>query len=219
MKRLFVSAAILLATIAASASASAMSCVAYVKSVATLDISGNAWAWWDGAEKTYDRDHDPRLGAIMVFSRTRQMPLGHVALVAAVNGPREILIDQANWHRGRVEHGTIVRDLSENNDWSRVSVQWQGQVFGFPTPVNGFIYPPVSAEAKFFQPAPARAHLMLAAAHPQHRHDTLERAALLERQMMRRGQIQLAAYHRPTAPHHAVAQHRVLTKAKATAKH
>ncbi len=197
-----------------------MNCVAYVESVADWNLSGNAWAWWDGAEPIYKRDHAPSAGAVMVFSRTRQMPLGHVAVVSAVNNPREILIDHANWHRGRVEHGTIVKDLSEHNDWSLVSVQWQGEVFGNPTPVKGFILPKDGMVVRTFHPGDEEPHLMLAGnGHERHRHgarlheaplqeatsrhhlsehEALMQEAQQERELIREGQIKLASF-RPGA--------------------
>jgi hypothetical protein len=221
MKRLLVSAAMVLAVAGTSASAQAMSCVAFVKSVTDLGLSGNAWAWWDGAEHLYERDHKPAIGAVMVFQRTRHMPLGHIALVSAVNGPREILIDHANWHRGRVEQGTIVRDISDKNDWSRVSVQWQGQVFGNPTPVNGFIYLPEGASVRPFH-APD-VHLMLAKAHSRHRHATIVEEAQLEQRMIRQGRLKLASFHgadkaQHSGAHPSMPPHIVLVK-KTTPKY
>ena len=50
MKLFLASAAALLAVSTSFSAAQAMNCVAYVKSVADWDLSGNAWAWWDGAE-------------------------------------------------------------------------------------------------------------------------------------------------------------------------
>jgi hypothetical protein len=78
----------------------------------------------------------------MVFSRTRGMRDGHVAVVRQVQNSREILIDHANWtHGGAVSHAQSVIDVSPNNDWSMVRVEWQRTgSYGRLNPVNGFIY-------------------------------------------------------------------------------
>jgi hypothetical protein len=72
------------------------------------------------------------------------MHVGHVAVVRRIVSPREIIIDQANWHHGRVDHGVGVIDVSENNDWSQVKVEWTPGYFGGPFPITGFIYAPNS---------------------------------------------------------------------------
>ncbi|HVJ50971.1 MAG TPA: CHAP domain-containing protein [Aliidongia sp.] len=193
-----------------------MSCVAYVKATTDFGLSGNAWSWWENADSIYQREHMPAVGSVMVFNRTHQMPLGHVAVVSSVSGPREIRIDHANWHRSRIDRGIIVHDVSEKNDWSEVSVQWQGDVFGNPTPVNGFIYPSTVPGAQ--APHNNTPRLMLAANQPlpsereRHHHgasvhQTMLRQAMQEQEMMRRGRLQLAVYHPAEAAHHAPSAH------------
>lgn len=137
--------------------AHAMTCVAYVRAVTGFDLSGNAWQWWNAASGIYNRGHVPEPGAVMVFSRTRQMRDGHVAIVREVLGTREILIDQANWevvhhHRGAVSKSVRVVDASPNNDWTQVRVQWgRGDVFGRVNPVSGFVYPDADSHANVSQ--------------------------------------------------------------------
>jgi surface antigen len=95
-----------------------------------------------------ERGYTPALGAIMVFGRTARMHVGHVAVVNQIVSSREILIDQANWHHGRVDHGVSVIDTSAANDWSSVQVEWEPRVYGGPFPITGFIYAqPRSTEA------------------------------------------------------------------------
>ena len=72
------------------------------------------------------------------------MPMGHVAVVTQVLGPREIAIDHSNWpvggRRGAVSRGTSVVDVSERNDWSAVRVELGSGDYGSVYPANGFIY-------------------------------------------------------------------------------
>src|SRR5690606_7273822 len=68
---------------------------------------------------------------------------GHVAVVSGVLGPREILIDHANWSPGAIERGARAIDVSPDNDWSEVRV-WHGpsDAFGVTVyPAYGFIHP------------------------------------------------------------------------------
>ena len=76
------------------------------------------------------------------------MRLGHVATVTQVLGSREIAVTHANWSpingtRGQIERDVLVRDVSLDNDWSRVRV-WYAPLGDLGTtawPVDGFIYP------------------------------------------------------------------------------
>jgi surface antigen len=111
-------------------------CVAYAREVTGINISGNAGLWWNHAEGRYQRGHRPAVGAIMVFKPYGKMRSGHVAVVSRLVGSREILIDHANWVRGRVSTAMSVTDVSPNNDWSVVKVSGTRD-----NPVFGFIYP------------------------------------------------------------------------------
>lgn len=140
MKYLFMGLAVILGCIELNTSASAMNCVEYVKLATGLNLMGNAYQWWSSASNVLDRGYSPAPGAIMVFGRTARMHVGHVAVVRQILSSREILIDQANWHHGRVDHGVSVIDTSSMNDWSSVQVEWQPKVYGGPFPITGFIY-------------------------------------------------------------------------------
>ncbi|SDF15303.1 CHAP domain-containing protein [Rhodobacter capsulatus] len=114
-------------------------CVPFARNVSGIDLQGNAGTWWSKASGRYARSHRPAPGAVMAFSPTRKMPMGHVAVVSAVVSPREIKIDHANWQRNRVSLGMTVHDVSKNNDWSQVRVMSQESAAGRVYPVSGFI--------------------------------------------------------------------------------
>ena len=114
-------------------------CVPFARTVSGIDLQGNAGTWWSKASGRYARSHRPEPGAVMAFSPTRKMPMGHVAVVSEVVSPREIKIDHANWQRNRVSLGMTVHDVSKNNDWSQVRVMSQESVAGRVYPVSGFI--------------------------------------------------------------------------------
>lgn len=115
-------------------------CVAYAREVTGVRLDGNAAAWWPHAEGRYERGHTPQAGAILVFKPYGRMHVGHVAVVSRVVGPREVLVDQANWVRGRVTKAISVIDASPANDWTSVKVQYAG-THGRENPTYGFIYP------------------------------------------------------------------------------
>ena len=123
-------------------------CVTYVRLITPILLRGNAWTWWKKATGQYDRGNEPKLGAVMVFKRTRVMPLGHVAVVRRIINDREVWIEHANWGRGPNGHGKVsvgdrVIDVSENNDWTDVRV-WSEAAndFGRVNATYGFIYSP-----------------------------------------------------------------------------
>lgn len=117
-------------------------CVLYARSVTGVSLDGNAGAWWAHAEGRYQRGQEPAVGAVLVFKPTGHMRSGHVAVVARVVNRREILVDQANWIRGRVAKNMSVVDASPNNDWSSVRViELQSNTHGRENPTYGFIYP------------------------------------------------------------------------------
>ena len=124
-----------------------ISCVPYARQATGIAIRGNGGEWWYNAAGRYARGHRPEPGAIMAFSPTSKMPLGHVAVVQEVLGARKVLIHHANWggpgiSRGSIMAGVSVVDVSLRNDWSSVRVQ-VGQYqesFGSIYPIQGFIY-------------------------------------------------------------------------------
>lgn len=115
-------------------------CVPFARAVTGIDIRGNATTWWKQAAGRYERGQTPVVGAVMNFASSRAMPKGHVAVVSRVISEREILVDQANWERNRITQDTLVVDVSENGDWSRVKVANGAGSLGRVNPVYGFIY-------------------------------------------------------------------------------
>lgn len=115
-------------------------CVPFARAVTGVDIRGNATTWWKKAAGKYDRGQKPVVGAVMNFASSRAMPMGHVAVVSQVISDREILVDQANWERNRITQDTLVVDVSEKGDWSRVKVANSAGTLGRVNPVYGFIY-------------------------------------------------------------------------------
>lgn len=116
-------------------------CVPFARNVSGIQIRGNAETWWGKAKGLYPRGNDPVVGAVMAFSATGSMPMGHIAVVSDVVSPRKIRVDHANWKRNEVSLKMAVIDVSENNDWSAVRLESQPGAFGSTYPINGFIYP------------------------------------------------------------------------------
>jgi surface antigen len=124
-----------------------ISCVPYARSVTGMEISGNAYAWWANAAGVYARSQRPERGSVLSFRSSGGMRSGHVAVVSRVLGPREVLIDHANWEGPGIRKGTVMRgvsvvDASENNDWTMVRVQvgYSDGTYGRSYPTNGFIH-------------------------------------------------------------------------------
>ena len=113
----------------------------FARNVSGIQIRGNAETWWDQAKGLYPRGDEPVVGAVMAFSGTSSLPMGHIAVVSDVVSPREIKVDHANWKRNQVSLKMAVIDVSDSNDWSAVRVESQPGAFGSTYPVNGFIYP------------------------------------------------------------------------------
>lgn len=121
-----------------------ISCVPYARELSGLEIRGDAWTWWDGASGLYDRGSRPKVGSVIVMKKVKSMPRGHVAYVTGILNTREIVVDHANWRRGEVHRGALMRDVSKKNDWSLVQV-WYPPIGDYGTgqyPIAGFIYQP-----------------------------------------------------------------------------
>ncbi len=118
-------------------------CVPFARNLSGVEIRGNAKTWWGQAQGAFDVSKKPSTGAVMAFSATRSMPLGHVAVVSEVIDDRMVRVDHANWHRNQVSLGMTVIDVSEKNDWSRVRLESNPGTFGSVYPINGFIRPNV----------------------------------------------------------------------------
>ncbi len=122
-----------------------MSCVPFARIDSGIDLTGNAWQWWDHAAGLYARGRVPELRSVLAFRSNPHMRLGHVAVVSRIVNRREIEIDQANWWsdgmRGGVSRDVPVVDVSEANDWTavRVGLGYSGR-YGAVYPTYGFIY-------------------------------------------------------------------------------
>lgn len=101
-----------------------LQCAPYARDMTHVQLKGDAASWWAQARGRYPRSAVPRPGAVLVLRSTSRLPDGHVSVVRAVRGPREVLVDQANWVPGRVGRAEPVIDVSGRNDWSRVKVWW-----------------------------------------------------------------------------------------------
>ncbi len=122
--------------------AAAGNCALYARAQTGVDLYGAAGDWWDEAASRYWRGRVPQTGAILVFRRTGAIPSGHVAVVAQVVGPREIVVDQANWYHGMVTRDVPVVDESPANDWTAVAVMdLRSGKYGRDYPSYGFVYP------------------------------------------------------------------------------
>jgi len=98
-------------------------CVEYARMRSGLAVFGDAKTWWARAKNLYARVSHPVEEAVMVFSGSKRLKRGHVAVVTHIVGPREIIVDQANWqNKGEIDHATPVLDVSRANDWSLVRV-------------------------------------------------------------------------------------------------
>jgi surface antigen len=120
-----------------------LSCVPYARAVSGIQLTGDAYTWWDEAAGVYPRGQTPEDGAVLVFAPHGSMTVGHLAVVTALQGPREILVTQSNWLPGRIEHDQPVVDVSTANDWTSVRV-WYEPVAGLGAtvyPTYGFILP------------------------------------------------------------------------------
>ncbi len=118
-------------------------CAPYARRLTGVALAGDAGGWWTQAAGRYARTDWPEPGAILVFRPTRRMPAGHVSVVRQVLDARTILVDQANWEPGRIDHAAPVRDVSHDNDWSVVRVWWPaiGRLGTSVHPTYGFILP------------------------------------------------------------------------------
>jgi surface antigen len=99
--------------------------------------------WWPHAAGRYERGQEPKIGAVLAFRPFGRMRSGHVAVVTGIMGPREILVDHANWVRGRVSKAMLAVDTSPGNDWTSVRVVGsRAEARGArDNPTFGFIYP------------------------------------------------------------------------------
>jgi surface antigen len=122
-----------------------ISCVPYARQVSGIEVTGNAWQWWENASGLYARGDRPEIGSVLNFRSNGRMHLGHVAVVRRIINAREVTVDQANWPSGgrvgAVSHDVAIVDVSEANNWSAVRVELdRDRSFGSVYPTYGFIY-------------------------------------------------------------------------------
>jgi surface antigen len=123
-----------------------LECVPYARRVSGIQLTGDAYTWWDEAAGRYGRGHQPEGGSVLNFRNNGRMRLGHVAVVTEVVNRREVLVTQANWGgpgftRGGVSTGISVVDVSPNNDWTAVRMALgHSATYGSVYPTYGFIY-------------------------------------------------------------------------------
>jgi len=122
-------------------------CVPFARAASGIQIYGDAWTWWSQADGKYDRGHRPKPGAVIVFSKTARLPMGHVAVVSEIVEKRVVMLTHANWsrqngERGHAEQDVTLFDVSVDNDWSEVKVWYRDSngLGGSIYPVSGFIY-------------------------------------------------------------------------------
>jgi len=122
-------------------------CVPYTRELSGVNIFGNAHTWWASAKGKYQRGHKPRVGAVLVNSKTKRNPHGHISTVSGIKDSRNITVAHSNWGGTRSERSIIyermpVQDVSEDNDWSKVRFfHYPSKTYGRVYPVSGFIYP------------------------------------------------------------------------------
>jgi hypothetical protein len=126
-------------------------CVEYARLRSGLAVFGDAKYWWARAKNLYARAAHPVEEAVMVFSGSKRLKRGHVAVVTKIVSAREIIVDQANWmNKGEIDLAIPVLDVSKNNDWSRVRV-WHipsGQFGTRVYAVSGFIAKGLTRQAR-----------------------------------------------------------------------
>ncbi len=124
-----------------------LQCVPYAREVSGIDITGDAWSWWDGSLGKYERGHQPRFMSVLVLSRTQRLKLGHVAVVVDIVNPREIRVTHANFgwdsaSRHIIYDSMPAIDVSAANDWSLVRFwNYEAKTWGIVYQASGFVYP------------------------------------------------------------------------------
>jgi len=138
-----------------------LTCVPYARLLSGIELSGDAWSWWDRSEGRYQRGHQPTAGAILVLGRSDRLYHGHLAVVSQVIGPRQILVDHANWVPGLIITNQPVVDVSPQNDWSMPRFyNLSAGVYGAVYPAHGFIYAKGQPDQQAAVQAPANLELL-----------------------------------------------------------
>jgi len=124
------------------------------------------WHFHMPSESRYERGHAPKAGAVLAFSPTSRMRVGHVAMVSKVVSDREVLLTHANWsRRGAIETNVRAIDVSDAGDWSMVKVWYgpQGDLGTSAYPTKGFIYSGHAPRGEMLD-APAQPSLQMVSA-------------------------------------------------------
>ncbi|MBV8800576.1 MAG: CHAP domain-containing protein [Alphaproteobacteria bacterium] len=128
-----------------------LQCVPFARALSGINLHGDASSWWDLAEGRYARSRDPQLGAVLVLAGYAGPHRGHVAVVTAIDSPRRIRVDHANWFGdGNIYRNDPVVDVSADNDWSEVRV-WNIRTHTLGTrtySARGFIGPGPDSEVR-----------------------------------------------------------------------
>lgn len=123
-------------------------CVPYARDASGIPIRGNAHTWWYQAQDKYECSKDtPKIGSVLVLSKTKRNKYGHVGVVSGIIDQRTIEVEHTNWG-GTLKQRKIVYkrmpaiDVSTNNDWSKIRFwNYPSGSFGRVYPASGFIYP------------------------------------------------------------------------------
>jgi len=119
-----------------------MECAPFARALSGVRLSGAAADWWGQANGVYSRSQTPRVGSVLVMTRSGRLRSGHVSVVSKVLSSRQILVTQANWVHDRITEDQPVIDVSPNNDWTMVRVWWppSGQMGTAEYPAYGFVH-------------------------------------------------------------------------------
>lgn len=129
--------------LAGCAGGGGLECAPYARRASGIMLRGDAADWWMESAGRYPRSNIPQPGSVLVFRRSGRLPYGHVSTVSQILGPRNILVDDANWVHGRVTKNEPVVDVSAANDWTLVRVWWapSGRLGITAYPTFGFVGP------------------------------------------------------------------------------
>ncbi len=128
-----------------------LQCVPYAREISGIPIRGNAHTWWGQANGQYKRSAVPRVGAVMVLSKTSRLKYGHLAVVKKIIDSRNIEVAHSNWGGDRKTRSFVynhmpVVDTSPNNNWSSARFwNYPSSSYGSIYTVSGFIYPNVNS--------------------------------------------------------------------------
>lgn len=124
-----------------------LQCVPYAREISGIPLRGNAHTWWNQSIGKYKRGNVPKVGAVIVLSKTSRLKYGHLAVVKRIIDSRNIEVAHSNWGgdpktRSFVYNRMPVVDTSANNSWSSARFwNYPSSSYGSVYSVSGFIYP------------------------------------------------------------------------------